>query len=153
MAGRIRNFSLLNVLPCWWGIFVFSACFFPIRDWNEEDGAALAAPAPDQRQKSYLALVGVTKKKNPWIGGFYFRHCTVMSDLSCFCVGRLMLPHGTVLGGCVRWGALLRGQQCWFRSMLNAISPGISCASFQPQSVCSHGEAAKCQLYECDRDI
>lgn len=141
--------EVLSVLACWWGIFVVFSLFFSCLklEWRKWSCSSWFCSRPEQQSH----FCGVTKK-NPLIGGFCFRHCTIMTDLSCFCLGKLMLPLGTVLGGCVRWGALLCGQQCWFRSMLNAINPGVSCASFQPQSLCSHSEAAKCWLYEYDRD-
>lgn len=144
--------EVISVLAFWGEIFTcFPAWFFPIWNWVEKM-KLLHNPAPDRSQRSHLASVMWPEKPRDW--WLLLQHSTVRTDLSCFCLGcELALPCGTVSGGCAGWGALLRGQLCWFRPALNAISPDVSCASFQPQCICSHGEAAECWLYECDGAI
>lgn len=149
VADRIRSGQCFGLLLGDFHLF-FSLVFSHLK-LSGENEAASDNPAPDKSQRSHLALVVWPEKPMDW--WLLLQHCTVTTDLSCFCLDELMLPYGTVLGGCVRWGALLRRQLCWFRPTLNAISPNVSCASFQPQSIYSHGEAAECWLYECDGDI
>lgn len=129
VAGGIRNTqcSRLLVVHLW-----FLDCFyFPPLEVGVKRKTMLQVVLLQPRTRGAVSLQWCNQN-NPWIGGFCFRDCIP----SCFLLGKLLLSH--VLGGCAKW-EFCSAVACWFRSILNAISPAISCASSQLWSLCSCG--------------
>lgn len=145
VAGRIRSAQCFSLF---WGDFCFFQLgfFSSIWNWSKENEAVPADPAPDQSQRSHLVSVEWPKKST---GQWLLFQALYHHDRPV-----LLLPGQANAATWHCFGCLCQmGCSAVWAAMLNAISPGICCASFQPQSLCSHSEAAKCRLCECDRAI
>lgn len=118
----LASWDALNVLSCWWGMFVFQVAFFPLLKLEQSNWNYFSWSCSRLEKPSHLG--GVTKVVSWWL----------QPQTLCYCDSTVLLSavpsdaaaQRCVLGGCIRWDALLCGQVHWLRSALNAISFGIS---------------------------
>lgn len=128
VAGRIRSTQCSRLLggaflACFF--FFFSPFDFGVKKKDAPDDPA---SSPESEEPSHFS--GVIKTIHELVASAFVPSCQ-----SCPAFPMASYMFRVAVPG----QELCCAVECWLRSMLNAISPGISCASSQPRSLCSHG--------------